>query len=122
MIFLRKIVDCNKIYKCQVCLSNIEPEIGIVNGFICGFESGFPIVEFTVHNRKIQRTITPITETIELENKIVASRRQVPLSISVCMTIHKSQGSTWKYHLRIVLLIVLWCMCNLVREFMDCII
>ncbi|VVU94649.1 PIF1-like helicase [seawater metagenome] len=75
-------------------IRNLDQDAGLINGsrgIITGFQEGtyYPFVEF-LSGQKI--LIEPFEWEYEEENKGVIKRIQIPLILSWCMSIHKSQG------------------------------
>lgn len=80
---------------CQVMLlKNVNLSNGLVNGargVIVRFSDGFPVVRF---KNKIEYTAKPEKWTVRLPNGTILQRKQVPLKVAYCISIHKSQGLT----------------------------
>lgn len=75
-------------------LKNINLSNGLVNGargIIVRFEDGFPVVKF---RNKIEYVAKPEKWSIRLPTGAVLQRKQVPLKLAYCISIHKSQGLT----------------------------
>eukprot|EP01035_Chromulina_nebulosa_P029583 gene29583-39229_t len=94
----------------QVMLvKNIDTPIGLVNGargvvkaFINTESEGvLPNVDFTllVNNRRtlLNRTLSRCIWDISENNRVLASRTQIPLMLAWGISIHKSQGMTIPY-------------------------
>jgi len=79
----------------QVMLNvNLKQEIGLINGsrgVIIGIqdETYYPVVEFM---SGLKMVIEPYTWEHEAEKKGIIKKTQIPLVLSWCMSIHKSQG------------------------------
>lgn len=80
---------------CQVMLlKNVNLSNGLVNGargVIKKFSEGFPVVRF---KNNVEYTAKPEKWTVKLANGTVLQRKQVPLKLAYCISIHKSQGLT----------------------------
>lgn len=80
---------------CQVMLlKNINLSNGLVNGargVVIKYSDGFPVVRF---KNKIEYIAKPEKWSIKLANGSILQRKQVPLKLAYCISIHKSQGLT----------------------------
>lgn len=75
-------------------LKNINLSNGLVNGargIIVGYSEGFPLVRF---KNKVEYIAKPEKWTIRLPTGATLQRKQVPLKLAYCISIHKSQGLT----------------------------
>ncbi|KAG5680985.1 hypothetical protein PVAND_010459 [Polypedilum vanderplanki] len=80
---------------CQVMLlKNINLSNGLVNGargIVTKFSDGFPVVKF---KNNVEYIAKPEKWIIKLPNGTQLQRKQVPLKLAYCISIHKSQGLT----------------------------
>lgn len=75
-------------------LKNVNLSNGLVNGargVIVGFTDGFPVVRF---KNKVEYIAKPEKWTIRMPTGATLMRKQVPLKLAYCISIHKSQGLT----------------------------
>lgn len=75
-------------------LKNINLSNGLVNGargVIVRFSDGFPVVRF---KNKVEHFAKPEKWTIRMPTGATLQRKQVPLKLAYCISIHKSQGLT----------------------------
>ena len=98
-----KYMDSNHPYveKLEICIGaqvmlnvNLKQELGLINGsrgVIIGIQEDtyYPEVEFMSGLRMV---VEPYTWEHEVENKGMIKKTQIPLVLSWCMSIHKSQG------------------------------
>jgi len=98
-----KLMDSNHPYvkKLEICIGaqvmlnvNLKQELGLINGsrgVIIGIQEDtyYPEVEFMSGLRMV---VEPYTWEHEIENKGIIRKTQIPLVLSWCMSIHKSQG------------------------------
>jgi len=80
---------------CQVMLlKNINLSNGLVNGargVVKKFSDGFPVVRF---KNNVEYIAKPEKWSVKLANGTMLQRKQVPLKLAYCISIHKSQGLT----------------------------
>lgn len=75
-------------------LKNINLSNGLVNGargVVVRYSDGFPVVRF---KNKVEYTAKPEKWTIKMPTGTLLQRKQVPLKLAYCISIHKSQGLT----------------------------
>lgn len=94
-----RIFQANK--KLDLCIGaqsmlifNIDVKAGLANGSRCvviGFKNELPVVRFM---NGLEIVIDYVSWSMKVGDDIIVSRRQIPLIVAYCVTIHKSQGST----------------------------